>query len=326
MPSLSQFYHILKNFNEDKWWCPTEEYFWQDCGYDVREEYDELKRLVAAKPVPRFGEGLLNKELIEHQKKADVLKQRLAILTEQERPKGTLEEEAKVLDWEKKLLAATTNDSTETYLLGQLEQIEANYRAKKADIEGKLAAVRSKKALQVASVTNHLNSARDKLDRLKNYRSNPRIKLEMELEPHQKFIHDYYAEQRAITAHAEAEAKFKVMEQQVWERKVAWFKEKSQEWNAEQVKAEREAAYLATLPPPAPSQTVIKAGAKVRKTVKVVRPPTPEEIVRDVLESLISQVLSQVQQTQSSASGLEGCNSGAASPDARRELMAGDPQ
>ena len=332
MPSLSYFYHTLKNYDDSKWWLPTDEFFWQDEGYDVKEEYDELKRIVAkgCPPTELTGDAH-HKALNEHATKIQLLKQRLAILTEQEKPQSIEEEERKLRYWMDGLERHQNDDAGEKDLLINLQQIEDNYRKAKATVEARLATYRERRLEKEAYWKKGVRNAQDHLNGMKAFRSKPRIKLEMELEPHQKFVNDYYAELRAFTAHSEAEDKLKVLEAKVWQRKVDWFKVKAAEWNAEQDQAERERAYRATLPPPelkpTPKPTTIVSTKMVRKTVKVVdRPPTPEEIVRGVLETIIDQALSLAQQTQSSPSGLEGCNSGAASPDARRELMAGDPQ
>ena len=123
------------------------------------------------------------------EEKASKLRKKLEILTEQERPQSTEQEEKMVHYWEGELDRFIQTDPSEKELQTTLNQIEDKFRRaqeeynrSKATVEARLTAHKEKRLSKEAYYTKRLETAKQTLQGIRSYRSKPRIKLEMELE------------------------------------------------------------------------------------------------------------------------------------------------
>ena len=123
------------------------------------------------------------------EEKASKLRKKLEILTEQERPQSTEQEEKMVHYWEGELERFIQTDPSEKELQTSLNQIEDKFRRaqeeynrSKATVEARLAAHKEKRLSKEVYYSKRLETAKQTLQGIRSYRSKPRIKLEMELE------------------------------------------------------------------------------------------------------------------------------------------------
>ena len=327
------------NYSDDWRWPTEKKYLNEELDWKDKERWDALCHYGNTKS--SYSGLSANKVDCEHREKFSKLKQQLDILTEQEKPQNTEQEESKVRYWEQKLHQHGSEDTSGTQLKIQLQQIEDKflraqdeYHKSKARVALQLEANSHQHIKTKDFYSSNLTRAKETLEGLRTYRSKPRIRLEMEMKPHRDYIdannkdHTERSEWEALKAKVEPQMKAWVKEQQD-----LYFKEKDQEeadrkaraaiWKRQTEakalpEAEREAHYK-KFPEDRP---VVKA----LKTVKQAKKATPsnEDICREVLYSIIEQVMAAG--TLSASSGLGGCNSVVASPCASQAHEVQDPQ
>ena len=292
---------------------PTEAMFWDTLGDEEIETYNRLKVWDGKKG----GEDRdQSHQISKNAPKLTKLKQELEILTEQEKPQSTEEEEKMVRYWQDGLDRCQEDDSGEKHLLLTLQQIEEKYRRAKADVEAKLVAHKEKKMITEHYYSKGLKNAKQTLESIRTFKSKPRIRLEMMIKPLQEAREAYWAEVNGVS-------EWQKIKKDIEERKTAWLRK---ERDAYLKRMDEEDARRALTPmPSAPPRPKI-AQKTVRKITKAVQPvPTTEDIVKDVLNGLINQIVSNFE-TQSSSISLEVCNSEVASPCATKGHEVSDPQ
>jgi len=305
-----------------------------------KERWDALKCWSGKE---RFYTADGNHELfLEHSSKYSKFLQQLQILTEQEKPQDTEQEEKQIRYWEEKVLQHS-NDTSRQYLNLQLKQVddkravrEAQYEREKQRIEEQWQVAQQEFARVRCSIeqkieahdANHMKAetffvgnlvrAKQTLEGKRTFKSRPRIKLEMELEPHKMWMEKYREELRGL-------GEWEELQRKVVPRMKEWISKEHKKWMAECDRIDR---VKATEPraPTAPAKPVIR----LKKTIKTVEPlprrPSREDVemvVKAVIDELIDRA---VTQTLSSSSALGGCNSGAASADATKARSVQDPQ
>jgi hypothetical protein len=170
---------------------------------------------------------------MEITKKADKYKKQLAIITEQEKPQSTEQEEKAINYWASQLADFRMKGDGEAYLLNLKEQVEAKYRASMADIEAKLQQCRANRQQKESYFSGRLQTAKDNLETIRTFKSKPRIKAEMELaDAMSPIIHDDMV--------AEKKKEFELLTAELKTRQIAWQKEALAKWEEEENEAERQ--------------------------------------------------------------------------------------
>jgi hypothetical protein len=334
----------------DDWRWPTEQKYLEELDWEIKERWEYLKQY-EKKPV--FSDTSSSKIEMDHGTKLAKYRHQLAILTEQEKPQSTEQEESKVRYWEAKLHQHGPEDSSGSQLRIQLQQIEDKFLRAQDEYHKAKARV----ALQLEANTLHflktrdfyesnLNRAKEALEGIRTFKSKPRIKLEMEMKPHQDYI-------ETANKDREEREEWKALKAKILPEMNAWLKKERDAYWQEKDEQERDRQYremvvkrkeaAALLPeaeqeehykkypedrPYVPVIRPIVAGAKVKVRAKKVVKQTEEEqrtaICRDVLYGIIEQVM--LLGTQSVSSGPEGYSSVAASPCATKGHVVQDPQ
>jgi len=341
----------------DDWRWPTEQkYLDEELDPKDKERWDALCYIGNTKSL--YSDISSTKTEIDHRDKFSKLKQQLDILTEQEKPQSTEQEEKSLNHWEG-LLALHNSKTGGLTLKTQLQQNEEKRNAReqqylreiqrakeqweiaqegferaKATIEGRLQQHEANQLKTETYLVNNVKRAKDTLEGLRTFKSKPRIKLEMEIKPHRDYLeasnkdNQNRAEWDALRARVEPQMKAWVKQQ-----REEYYKEKDQEeaerkareaiWKRQAEakalpEAQREEHYKKF-----PMDRPLVAKSKQVKQAKKA-PPSNEDICRDVLYGIIEQVMALG--TQSASSGLGGCNNVAASPCATVGSEARDPQ
>ena len=343
----------------DDWRWPTEQkYLDEELDYQLKERWDALFYL--NNTVSLYNSPSAARQEIEHREKYNKLKQQLDILTEQEKPQSTEQEEKSLHHWEG-LLALHNSKTGGLTLKTQLQQNEEKRAAReqqylreiqrakeqweiaqegfdraKATIEGRLQQHEANQLKTETYLVNNVKRAKETLEGLRTFRSKPRIKLEMEMKPHRDYL---AAADKDSRDRAEWEAlKAKIIpEMKVWLKKEReeYLKEKAQEeaerkarealWKRQaQAKAlpeaEREAHYK-KFPMDRP---VVAKPRPVKQAKKAAS--SNEDICREVLYGIIEQVVSLAAGTLSVSSGLAANSNEVASPCASLAPVVQDPQ
>ena len=324
----------------DDWRWPTEQkYLDEELDWKDKERWDALCYLGTTKS-PYSGVSSTKAE-IEHRDKYNKLKQQLDILTEQEKPQNTEQEEAKVRYWEQRLHQHGSEDSSGTQLKIQLQQIEdkflraqEEYHKAKARVALQLEANNQQHLKTKDYYSSNLIRAKETLEGLRTYRSKPRIRLEMEIKPHKDYLdavrkdNSDRNEWDALKARVEPQMKawvkkerdeyLKEKDQEEAERKaraVIWQRQKDAKALPE---AQREEHYKKY-----PEDRPVDFNLKPRPVKQAKKaPPSSEDICKEVLYSIIEKAL----ETLSASSVPEGCSSVAASPCASLAPVVQDPQ
>ena len=343
----------------DDWRWPTEQkYLDEELDYRLKERWDAVCYINNKPSI--YSSPSAAKYEIEHREKLNKLKQQLDILTEQEKPQSTEQEEKSLHHWEC-LLALHTSKTGGLTLKTQLQQNEEKRNAReqqylreiqrakeqweiaqegfdraKATIEGRLQQHEANHIKTETYLVNNVKRAKDTLEGLRSFRSKPRIKLEMEMKPHREYLEAAEKDSRDRAEWESLKAKI-VPEMRAWIKKTKeeYLQEKEQE-EAEQKaraaiwkrqaeakalpEAEREAHYK-KFPEDRP---VIKQVKQAKKAPKQTEEEQRTAICKEVLYGIIEQVMALG--TQSASSGLGVCNSVAASPCATVGSEARDPQ
>jgi hypothetical protein len=343
----------------DDWRWPTEQkYLDEELDQQLKERWDALSYLGNSKS-PYSGPTASLKE-VEHSEKYNKLKQQLDILTEQEKPQSTEQEEKSLNHWES-LLALHNSKTGGLTLKTQLQQNEEKRAAReqqylreiqrakeqweiaqegfdraKATIEGRLQQHEANQLKTETYLVNNIKRAKETLEGLRTFRSKPRIKLEMEMKPHKEYL-------EASDKDCRDRAEWEALKAKVLPEMRAWLKKEKEEFLKErdQEEAERKARAVASKRkseaeklPEAEREAHYKKFPEDRPVIRQIKmakkaPRQTEEeqrtaICRDVLYGIIEQVMAAG--TQSVSSGPEGCSSVAASPCATKGHVVQDPQ
>ena len=328
----------------DDWRWPTEQkYLDEEVDWDIRERWEYLKQY-EKKPV--FSDAASSKIEMEHSVKYAKYKHQLEILTEQEKPQSTEQEESKVRYWEAKLHQHGPEDSSGSQLKIQLQQIEDKFLRAQDEYHKAKARV----ALQLEANTLHflktrdfyasnLTRAKEALEGIRTFKSKPRIKLEMEMKPHKDYLEAANKDREERDEWQALKAKV-LPEMKVWlkEQRDAYWKEKDEQERDRQYReivrkrkeavallpeAEKEAHYK-KFPEDRPYVPTPRPVKQVKKAAKQTEEEQHTAICKDVLYGIIEQVMALG--TLSESNGPEGYSSVAASPCATRGRLGQDPQ
>jgi hypothetical protein len=338
----------------DDWRWPTEQkYVDEELDWEVRERYEYLKQYDTKPMNHSFLDTSSAKIELEHRVKLNKYRHQLDILTEQEKPQSTEQEESKVRYWEAKLHQHGPEDSSGSQLKIQLQQIEDKFLRAQDEYHKAKARV----ALQLEANTLHflktrdfyasnLTRAKETLEGIRTFKSKPRIKLEMEMKPHKDYL------EIADRARAEREQdrkerdEWKALKAKIQPEMKAWLKEQRDEYWKEKDEQERDRQYRAMVskrkeavallpeaekeehykkyPEDRPYVATPRPVKQVKKTAKQTAEEQHTAICKEVLYGIIEQVMALG--TLSESNGPEGYSSVAASPCATRGRLGQDPQ
>ena len=200
--------------------------------YKTQLTAEETRRFVELSKYKDF-QPLSFESRMEISKKADKYKKQLAIITEQEKPQSTEQEEKAINYWASQLADFRMKGDGEAYLLNLKEQIEAKYRSAMADVETKLQQCRANRQQKESFFAGRLQTAKDNLETIRTFKSKPRIRAEMELaDAMSPIVHDDMV--------AEKKKEFELLSAELRARQVAWHKEALAKWEEEENEAERQ--------------------------------------------------------------------------------------
>ena len=336
----------------DDWRWPTEQkYVDEELDWEVRERYEYLKQYDTKPMNDSFSDTSSAKIELEHRVKLNKYRHQLEILTEQEKPQSTEQEESKVRYWEAKLHQHGPEDSSGSQLKIQLQQIEDKFLRAQDEYHKAKARV----ALQLEANTLHflktrdyyasnLNRAKETLEGIRTFKSKPRIKLEMEMKPHQDYVDIANRVREEREKDRKERDEWKALKAKIQPEMKAWLKEQRDEYWKEMDEIERDRQYRAMVnkrketvallpdaekeehynkyPEDRPYVSKIKPIKQAKKAPKKTEDEERAAIVKDVLYEIIEMALG----TQSASSGPEGYSSVAASPCATRGRSGQDPQ
>jgi hypothetical protein len=244
----------------------------------TKERWDALK---CWNDTERFYTADSNHELfLEHSAKFSKFQQQLQILTEQEKPQDTEQEEKQIRYWEEKVLQHS-NDTSRQYLNVQLKQVddkraarEALYEREKQRIEEQWQVAQQEFARVRCSIeqkieahdANHMKAetyfvgnlvrAKKTLEGKRSIKSKPRIKLEMEFEPHKVWMEKYREE-------LNRRGEWEDLQRSVVPYMKDWISKEQKKWLAECDRIDRAVAAaavpaaVAPKPKPAPLKAVV---------------------------------------------------------------------
>ena len=198
----------------------------------------------------------------KYQEKIDKYKKQLAIITEQEKPQSTEQEEKAINYWASQLADFRMKGDGEAYLLNLKEQIEAKYRSAMADVETKLQQCRANRQQKEAFFNGRLQSAKDNLESIRTFKSKPRIKAEMELA-------DAMGPLKTQEAGMAKRDAFLKLSKEITARETAW---RSKRWK--EILAKEDAEKEAKAQPPAPpvKRALKKVAKQIPKTYDLITP------------------------------------------------------
>ena len=345
----------------DDWRWPTEQKYLDDeVDWDIRERWEYLKQY-EKKPV--FSDAASSKIEMEHSVKYAKYKHQLEILTEQEKPQSTEQEEKSLHHWEG-LLSLHNSKTGGLTLKTQLQQNEEKRAAReqqylreiqrakeqweiaqegfdraKATIEGRLQQHEANHLKTETYLVNNVKRAKETLEGIRTFKSKPRIKLEMEMKPHKDYLEAANKDREERDEWQALKAKV-LPEMKVWlkEQRDAYWKEKDEQERDRQYReivrkrkeevallpeAEKEAHYKKH-PEDRPYVPTPRPVKQVKKAAKQTAEEQHTAICKEVLYSIIEQAMALG--TLSESNGPEGYSSVAASPCATRGRLGQDPQ